>query len=932
MQEHKTPAMVVGGAPEMRAWRVRVLNAMLTVTALAAAPLVAMVLREAVRAPEQRPAALTFLLLYLFIVGLAVLRRLPFLVRAWGLIILAYAVGAVAFARGGLAGDGRIYLLALPILSLIIVGPRASLATAILSLFSFAAFATAAHLGVLETWLVHPADSPLTTVDWLYGGVAFAMVLVVMVYMQWCFSRLQGTIAAENIRLYHVSEELRAFNENIVQSMEEGILIEDEAGYITFVNPKTAELLGHTPGDLVGRHWRDFVLSEHAGRIEAETASRQQGVISRYETVLIGQNGRQVPVIVSARPLFENGRFKGVLAVFTDITERKQAEETLRKSEERHRTLVENISEVIFSLDLEGRVNYVSPVIEEVARYKAKEIVGQPLARFVHPDDKPEVQAGIGRVSSNRWEALEFRVFDKDGAVRYVRVSIRLLLQNGEPVGLTGIMNDVTDRRQMEEALREAGQALRAQYKGIPIPTYTWQKGEDDLVLVDFNDAGARITQGKISGLIGIKAGEMYHDMPQILDDLTRCFAEQTVIKRELIYTFRTTGELKHLAVQYAYVPPDLVLVHADDITERKEMEEALRRSEERFRGIVSSLYETAVAVFDRDGTQMFAYGDPQLGERYGILLSDLPGQSWMDLFLLEEAQTKLANIQYVFDTGGAVYDEYPVRFPKGDFWQDIVLSPMWSESGEIVAVVGFIRDITERKRAEQQAARAERLAAMGRLSAALAHEVNNPLQAIRSNLELAMDFELAPEEHKECLRVVREEIDRLTEITQSVLELARPANRTHCAVSIDHLLRRTLMLMDKELRTARIQVETDIPADLPSLFAVSDDIAQVLLNVTINAIEAMPDGGNLYIKVGVKDDQMVLSITNDGPPIPKAHIDYVFDPFFTTKPGGSGLGLYVSHNIVRRHGGTISVENLEHGRGVIYMLTLPITPPPPVY
>jgi signal transduction histidine kinase len=107
----------------------------------------------------------------------------------------------------------------------------------------------------------------------------------------------------------------------------------------------------------------------------------------------------------------------------------------------------------------------------------------------------------------------------------------------------------------------------------------------------------------------------------------------------------------------------------------------------------------------------------------------------------------------------------------------------------------------------------------------------------------------------------------------------------------------------------------------------VPDEIAQVLLNVTINAIEAMPDGGNLYIKVGVKDDQMVLLMTNDGPPIPETHIDYVFDPFFTTKPGGSGLGLYISHNIVRRHGGTISVENLDHGRGVAYTLALPMTP-----
>ncbi len=136
-------------------------------------------------------------------------------------------------------------------------------------------------------------------------------------------------LALDNARLYEETERLGAFNENIVQSMEEGILIEDATGTITFVNPRTEALLGYAPGELIGRHWSTIVAPEMIARVEEEVGQRPQGVASRYETVLLTKRGARVPVIVGARPAFRSGRFNGVLSVFTDITERKQAEERL---------------------------------------------------------------------------------------------------------------------------------------------------------------------------------------------------------------------------------------------------------------------------------------------------------------------------------------------------------------------------------------------------------------------------------------------------------------------------------------------------------------------------------------------------------------------------------------------------------------------------
>ncbi len=162
-----------------------------------------------------------------------------------------------------------------------------------------------------------------------------------------------AAMAIENARLYEETEGLRVFNENIVQGMNDGILLEDATGYITFVNPKGAEILGYAPEELTGQHWKDIVPPEHVAKIEGEAARRPQGIASQYEAGLLTREGQQVPVIVSAQPLFEDGQFSGVLAVFTDITERKQAEEEIRRRAAQQEALNAIIAAAVTASDLQ---------------------------------------------------------------------------------------------------------------------------------------------------------------------------------------------------------------------------------------------------------------------------------------------------------------------------------------------------------------------------------------------------------------------------------------------------------------------------------------------------------------------------------------------------------------------------------------------------
>jgi len=348
---------------------------------------------------------------------------------------------------------------------------------------------------------------------------------------------------------------------------------------------------------------------------------------------------------------------------------------------------------------------------------------------------------------------------------------------------------------------------------------------------------------------------------------------------------------------------------------------EQARQSEGMTQAVLNAITES-VLLIDPQGTilALNQTAAQRLGgsvaQLVGSRLHDLPA----DVLPRPLLEARMAHVDEVVRSGK------PVRFEDEREGRrfDHSLYPVLDAQGNTVYIVIFAQDITERKRAEQRAAHAERLAALGRLGAALAHEINNPLQGIQSNLELVTGFDLPPEERQERLALMRRELERLTDLTARLLRLARPAADTRYAVSVSQLVQRALALVGSQLHKARIQVTTELPADGPMIFAAADQIVQVLLNLFLNAIEAMPDGGHLHVTSRAEGDMVALTLTNDGPPIPPEHLGHLFEPFFTTKPGGTGLGLSLSHSIVEQHGGTIYVNNLESGRGVAFTITLP--------
>jgi PAS domain S-box-containing protein len=360
---------------------------------------------------------------------------------------------------------------------------------------------------------------------------------------------------------------------------------------------------------------------------------------------------------------------------------------------------------------------------------------------------------------------------------------------------------------------------------------------------------------------------------------------------------------------------------------ENARLYEALRESEARYRAVSELASDFAYAIrVDPDGTIEFDWVTEAFTHITGFTTDEVEDRGgWQSVIYPDDLPKVLEYLQERL-SGQRNVAEYRIVTKDGSVrWLRDYGRPELDEAQDcVVCIYGAARDITERK----HMIRTERLAAMGHMAAALTHEIKGPLQTLRDHLRLALDPALEPGEREERLRACQREIDQLTEIAEPVLGLAEPLEDVRRPVAIEGLVQQALALLDRPLQRANIQTITDFPADLFPVLVVPDQIVQALLNLMINAIEAMPEGGCVHVAARPGVDAAVLTLTNDGPPIPAEHVAYVFDPFFTTKSGDAGLGLYISQNIIEDHGGTIEVENLEEDQGVAFTVTLPIAPP----
>lgn len=432
-----------------------------------------------------------------------------------------------------------------------------------------------------------------------------------------------------------------------------GVEVLDINGVITDCNTTYERMLGYSREEILGQHTTTFASAYGAKRLKKKLSLLKMRGYTEGEIELVNKDGSMLLVWRRFQAFFnDNNEYTGAVAYSRDITERMKA---VRQISSLARSLEQSPIAIMIT-DENGVVEYVNFRFTEITGYTYEETIGQNLRNFKTPDDEAEIFLDLWRTikEDEEWQG-EFRNINKDGESYWESLIVAPMYDaQGNVTNFIAVHDDVTDRKRNEEAamdsqrrvgdlmsehindltaaneelqreiserkraekaLQRSRARLKAQYKGIPVPTYTWQKAGDDFVLVDYNDAAEQDSQRRIADFMGKPVKEVFKDSPQVISDFARCFTQKTTVKREAPYTMVTTGDTKYFVTTYNFVPPHLVIVHIQDITDHKKTEERLQEVQtelEQYRQKVEEVQQTQ-PTNGHGGSYNGSGGDPEL-------------------------------------------------------------------------------------------------------------------------------------------------------------------------------------------------------------------------------------------------------------------------------------------------------------------------------
>jgi signal transduction histidine kinase len=323
------------------------------------------------------------------------------------------------------------------------------------------------------------------------------------------------------------------------------------------------------------------------------------------------------------------------------------------------------------------------------------------------------------------------------------------------------------------------------------------------------------------------------------------------------------------------------------------------------------------------------------VADRDGKILIFNRGAEGMLGYSAEEAVGKLSMRDIYFGCRGKL-PSFPLLLRRKDgelVESEFSASVVYDEKGNESVTVGVFKDMREKRGIERELQKtreallqSEKLAAMGRLTAQIAHELNNPIYGIMNTLELLKTVVPPESKRRSLLELSLAETVRLSEMLRNMLSFSKPEEEKRVPVKINELIEGILLLMEKQMQDANVQVTTAFSEDIPEIAASANQIRQVMLNVIKNAKESMPSGGALFVRTMFSDGFVRIVVRDTGVGIPEALKDKIFEAFFTTKQKvkGAGLGLSVCYGIVKGHGGDITVES-EVGKGTSFIVSLPV-------
>jgi len=723
-------------------------------------------------------------------------------------------------------------------------------------------------------------------------------------------------------------------------------------GRLMYANKKFEELTGYTREEVFSPDFNFLTLiaPEFRKNVKTNFSRHMKGEdIISYEYVFISKGGKRIESIMTTK-LISYGRDNAILGVVTEITERKKVKDALRKSEERFRSIVENSHEGIVILDDTFRIIYCNDELVRILGYSYEEIINKDFREFLDEENKALAVDYYTRRQrgENVPSRYELKIVRKDGEKRFVEISSAVIKDSEGKVESVVQILDIAESKQAEEALRKSESRYRTLFEGVPVGLY---RTAPDGRILDVNpELVQMLGYPDHKSMLAINAKDVYVDPEDhkqwqtIIDSDGFVRSIEYRMKRfdgEVIWVQDTVRVVIDGKGQVLFYEGSL-----QDITERKRTEKTLHKSEEKFRNFVET---SADMVFQLTKTGHMDYVSSRVKSLYGYQPDELIGKHLRATTPAEDVPKAIKALNMILAGKPLKNFEINQKDKAGRIIpMEINAVPVY-KGKKIVGAQGIMRDITERKKTadklsnayeelkktQQELVQSEKMAALGRFSSGVAHEIRNPLGIILIGMEfLERKFSKTDVDIKKPIEKIKDATLRADTIVKSLLQFARPSELKTEKIKPEDLIDEALSLIKYKSSLHNIKIETHFAKEKLFIEVDKNQIQQVLINMLINAIEAMPKGGVIKIKTyettqskysRVKPE-CVIEITDMGEGISEDNLTMIFEPFFTTKRDkkGIGLGMFMSKMIVINHNGDITVDS-KVGKGTEVTIFLPI-------
>ncbi|HJX12577.1 MAG TPA: PAS domain S-box protein [Dehalococcoidales bacterium] len=719
----------------------------------------------------------------------------------------------------------------------------------------------------------------------------------------------------------------------VIVSLENGYYLEVNEAFTHITGYGREELIGHTDDEF--NLWLDPADKEKMTRLLDE-----KGKVSNEEFSFRVKSGEVRTWLCSAEKIYI-GRDICMLAVATDITERKRMEEALQESQKFNSSLLEKAPNPVLVINPDTSVRYANPAFVAVNGWTPEEITGMKAPYPWWPEEELEkLSAGFKEAMAKGQGRREVIARKKNGERYWIDINWSSVTHNGKLQYLLINSVDITERKRAEEALKESEEKFSKAFRASPnsIAVNTLQDG----VFIEVNDSFSRLTGYTREEVIGRRSSEfnMWVDAGE-RDRVMKKLKEKGRISNEE-YRFRMKGgEVHRMLFSAELINIDgrtCLISTTTDITGHLQTEEALRESEEKFSKVFySSPFASAITRLE-DGLFIDVN---EVSARYsGYTREEVIGRSTVELGIWPNPEDRDRMLRTLKQHGRVRNEELQLRAKSGEL-HTVLFSAEPIDIGGEKCILATQLDITEYKKAMEKAGEVEELKKLDRLRtellANISHELRTPLAGIKGFATMLLDYErrLKPAEKREYLESIDRNTDRLVNLIEQLMVMSRleagalSINRNPTA--IDRMCREAIE--EGRVRSPRHRFVLDLPAKLPRVKIDSQRIRQVIDNIIDNAIKYSGADTEITLAVQTTGEELLFAVTDHGAGIPPEDLPTIFEPAFSyrnklkTGGPGSGLGLSICKGLVEAHGGRIWLES-EKGKGTRCSFTLPLTLP----